>query len=193
MKAKDIPLILTALIGTLVSGAGRAQVTAEDFTGTATTNSWYFSSGACLTAGTSTSTTSPGQIPGCTTSTIASYYTAAGGDTSQYGGSLGYLGGSSAPASFATETPDAVGSGALRFTNGAPKGNGEKGSIMSATTFPTNAGLQITFKTVSYKGDSGTNYSTSGVSDGADGTSFFLMDGSAATTNNIGPSGGTLA
>src|SRR5271163_1751346 len=128
MNTKHIALILATFVGALISARGYSQaISPEDFTQATTVNSWYFSAGACLTAGTGTSTTSPGPIPGCKTVGPA-YYSA---DTYLYGGSLGYLGGSSAPSSISTETADAVGSGALRFTNGSPAGGGEKGSIIS--------------------------------------------------------------
>src|SRR5271169_383775 len=192
MNTKHFFPILAALIGVLVSGVGRTQaISPEDFTGTTTVNSWYFSSGACLTAGTGTSTISPGPLPGC--QTVGPTYAGYIADTYLYGGSVGYLGGSTAPGSLATETPDAAGSGALRFTNGSPAGYGEKGSIISVNTFDTSQGLQVTFKTVTYRGDSGSNTAPGGASDGADGMSFFVMDGSAPALNNIGPSGGTLA
>jgi type IV pilus assembly protein PilY1 len=72
------------------------------------------------------------------------------------------------------QAPDAVGNGALRFTNGyysgGPTGHGQNGSIVSANTYSTTAGLQFTFKTVTYEGDSGNG-------SGADGISFYLLDG----------------
>src|SRR5271163_2011550 len=200
MNTKHFFPILAASLGALLSGQGRTQaISPEDFTGATTVNSWYFSSGACLTAGTGTSTTSPGPIPGC--KTVGPAYAPYGLDLYLFGGSLGYLGGSTAPSGLATETPDAVGSGALRFTNAngtftnanGPIGNAEKGSIISVNTFDTSQGLQVTFKTVTYRGDSGSNTAPGGASDGADGMSFFVMNGSAPTLNNIGPSGGTLA
>ena len=88
---------------------------------------------------------------------------------------------------------DSVGYGALRFTNGSINiagsekyGHNEKGAILSATTYPTNAGIQVTFKTVTYHGDSG-----GAGGDGADGISFFLQDGSQ--TPGLGAFGGSLA
>ena len=89
------------------------------------------------------------------------------------GGYLGYLGSSTAPSSRATQVPDPiidqVGYGALRFTNGYPYAKQERGAILSTNTFNTGSGLQVTFKTITYMGDSG-----GGGSDGADGISFFL-------------------
>ena len=86
-----------------------------------------------------------------------------------------------------------VGHGALRFTNGSVNiggsekyGYNERGAILSSSTFPTGAGLQVTFKTVTYAGNSG-----GAGGDGADGISFFLQDGSQAP--GLGAFGGSLA
>jgi type IV pilus assembly protein PilY1 len=76
-------------------------------------------------------------------------------------------------------TPDASGSGALRLTNATTNQNG---AIVWNDTFPTNKGLQVTFTTRTYGG--------SGGDIGADGMSFFLMDGAKAP--NIGAFGGSL-
>jgi len=166
------------------AGSVRAQTTyTEDFTGAATTNQWYTKNGACLTAGSNTSTAQPSTIPSCGT-IWSSYYS--GKDTKLVGGSAGTaLGG------VTTAAIDPVGSGALRFTNGFPYGYGEAGAIVSATTFDASSGIQITFKTVSYRGNSG-----GAGGDGADGIGFLLMDGSLATTaptyNGIGSWGGSL-
>ena len=78
-----------------------------------------------------------------------------------------------------------AGNGALRFTNGYPYGYNENGGIVSTAPFPTGQGVSITFKTVTYLGNSG-----GGGGDGADGISFFLMDASKLDTSII-PSGGT--
>lgn len=182
MNAKFLCSVLILLLGAVAANSSRAQITySEDFTGATTTNSWYFFNGACLTAGTSTSTAIPGKIPGCTT-VLSSYYALqANHDAAMVGGNSGFLGSTAAPS-----TPDPVGSGALRFTNGAPYGHNESGAILSASTFNTGAGIQVTFKTVTYKGDSG-----GAGGDGADGISFFLMDGSKSP--GLGAWGGSLA
>jgi type IV pilus assembly protein PilY1 len=186
MNTKHLYLTLGILTAVLASGQGRTQtVYSEDFTGASTTNSWYFFSGACLTAGTSTSTTSPGNVPSC--KSLSSYYTnAQDHDPALTGGNLGYLGSASAPGSFTSVVSDPVGFGALRFTNGYPYGHSERGAILSANTFSTGSGLQVTFKTVTYRGDGG-----GAGHDGADGISFFLMDGSKPA--GIGATGGSLA
>ncbi len=149
----------------------------EDFTSTTTTNAWYSFGGACLTSGTAPATV-PGSPPGCTSIRFNSKPQGYGGET-LVGGYAGVAGG-------ATQTlPDPAGNGALRFTNGWPNGYNESGAIVSSTPFPTGQGVAITFKTVTYRGDSGSPFS-----DGADGISFFLMD--ASVPPNIGEFGGSL-
>ena len=187
MNTKTFFLVLAALLAGFAAGPGQAQtIYTEDFTGAATTNQWYFFNGACLTAGTGTSTTSPGTVPGC--ATVWSNYYSSRQDSDPYlvGGTLGYLGSSTTPSSGATQTADAVNSGALRFTNGRSYGHQERGAIVSANTFNTGQGIQVTFKTVTYRGDSG-----GAGGDGADGISFFLMNGSVTPTA-IGATGGSL-
>ena len=164
--------------------AARANVNVEeDFTGTTTQNPWYFFNGACLTASTASTTAAPGPgtPPGCTADT---YY-----NENLVGGYNGTTG--------TTQTlPDPVGDGALRFTNGClydgncnNGGKAQNGAIVSADTFSTNQGLDITFKTVTYRGDSG-----GANGDGADGMSFFLIDASQwlPDTDPIGSWGGSL-
>jgi type IV pilus assembly protein PilY1 len=192
MKTKHLFVVLAALLTGLASSPGLTQaIYTDNFTGTTSANQWYFFNGACLTAGTGTSTTSPGFIPGC--QTVWSNYYSSRQDSDPYlvGGNSGYLGSSTAPSSGSTETPDpsntTVGNlGALRFTNGRPYGHQERGAIVSANTFDTGSGIQVTFKTVTYRGDSG-----GAGGDGADGISFFLMNGSVTPTA-IGATGGSL-
>jgi type IV pilus assembly protein PilY1 len=168
--------------------AARAQLLVkEDFTGTTTNSAWFFFNGACLTAGTNTTSSSPGYVPACT-SVLQSYYNLANDkDAYLIGGASGYLGSSTAPSSPAGQQPDPPGSGALRFTNGSPYGHFERGAIVSASApFPTGDGVQITFKTITYAGDSG-----GAGGDGADGISFYLLDGCMPITGGDpnGPSG----
>lgn len=196
MSARTLLLTICCAVALSFAVASRAQtIVSEDFTGTSTNSNWYFFNGACLTAGTATTapTTSPAPVPSCI-SILSSYYNkATNSDAALTGGASGYLGSSSAPSSLSAQVPDPSGSGALRFTNGRPYGHGENGAIIGPVTpFPTNQGVQITFKTLTYRGDSGGN-SASGAAhqnDGADGISFFLMDGSV--TPNIGSWGGSL-
>src|SRR5512138_3901995 len=92
------------LLAALMAPASRSQtIYTEDFTGTTTTNPWYFFNGACLTASSSSSGSSPGQIPGCL-GIRGSYY-----NENLVGGYAGVSG--------STQTlPDPSGNGALRFT-----------------------------------------------------------------------------
>jgi type IV pilus assembly protein PilY1 len=186
MNTKHLFLVLAVLLGALASGQGQAQtIFSEDFTGTGTTNQWYFFNGACLTAGTSTSTASPGNIPGCQTVWSNYYSTTPDKDPYLFGGNSGFLGSSTAPSSGSSQKPDPVGSGALRFSNaGSGSGNQERGAIISATPTPTGQGIQVTFKTVTYGGDSGGTGK-----DGADGISFFLMDPSRVPITTTGATG----
>ena len=144
-----------------VAGWGQVVVT-DDFTKGSATASWKPFNGACLTAGDGS-----GTIPACVG---LPYYT-----EPLVGGATGTL-------------PDTSGSGALRFTNGSPGGYHQNGAIVldPAQAFPTNKGVQVTFTTVTYRGDSG-----GAGGDGADGISFFLMDGSVAP--DLGAFGGSLA
>jgi type IV pilus assembly protein PilY1 len=191
--ARAAVLALMALL--LFPATGSAQTTyAEDFTGATSNNQWFFYNGACLTAGSNTSTTSPGYIPGCAT-ILSTYYNQAiaatqkPADSYLTGGDLGYLGGSSAPGSISQQVPDSLPSatngntgGALRFTNGYPYGYHENGAIVSNFVFPTNQGLQITFKTVTYHGDNQGGH-------GADGISFYLLDGCMPIAGGTVPAG----
>src|SRR5881398_2095881 len=142
----------------------------EDFTGSTTSNPWSFFADACLTAssaaGVQPSGSGNGQLPGCVA--IQSTY-----NENLVGGQNGVAG--------STQTlPDPNGQGALRFTNGNPGGYAQHGAIVSTTPFPTGAGVSLTFKTVTYLGDSG-----GAGGDGADGISFYLMDASQLNTSTI--------
>jgi len=176
MNTKHLVVGLTFLFALLTAHRSTAQANtfAEDFTGATTNHSWYFFNGACLTASSASVGTSPGQLPGCTAVKSAYYF----------GENL--VGGTNGVSGSAQTLPDPANTGALRFTNGAPYGNNEGGAIVSATPFLTTNGVQVTFKSVTYRGDSG-----GGISDGADGISFFLIDGS--TVPSIGSQGGSLA
>ena len=176
MKNLSTPLVLIAALTALAAPFGaQAQTTggsvADDFTGTSTSNPWYFFNGACLTAstlnGAEPTTSSSGQVPGCTTI-----------GTTYYNQPL--VGGQNGVAGNTQTLPDPSGQGALRFTNGQPGGFSQNGGILSTTPFPTGSGVSITFKTVTYRGNSG-----GAGGDGADGISFFLMDSSALDTTTI--------
>ncbi len=162
-KNLSFRLLSAVLLGGMSVSAWSQLVIQDNFTGTSSSFNWASFNGACLTAG-----TGGGTIPACKG---YGYYseTLVGGNSSAFPGS-----------------PDPAGSGALRFTNGYPGGYGQNGAIVSNFTFPTNQGLHVTFTTVTYRGDSG-----GGGSDGADGISFYLMDGAQAP--GIGAWGGSLA
>ncbi len=169
INRNSFSIVLAAIVALAAPFAVEAQSSVkEDFTTANTINPWYFFNGACLTAGSATGaepTTGTGQLPGCTT-IAASYYNKSTGEV-LVGGNSGTF-------------PDPIGKGALRFTNGSPYGYSENGGIVSTTPFPTGQGVSITFKTVTYLGNSG----GSGA-DGADGISFFLMDASKLNTATI--------
>jgi type IV pilus assembly protein PilY1 len=166
----------------LLPPAARAQTTyTENFTGGTTNNSWYFFNGACLTAGSSTGTTSPGQIPNC----VGLQYYKNKGDNTLVGGNTGTL------------PDDPTLGGALRFTNGcinptscSSGGYNQNGAILSNFTFPTNNGIQVTFTTETYRGNSLSG--GGGVADGADGMSFFLQSVDQGQVADLGAFGGSL-
>ncbi|HEV2270637.1 MAG TPA: PilC/PilY family type IV pilus protein [Steroidobacteraceae bacterium] len=159
---------------------GFAQaIVSEDFTKGTTSNPWYFFNGACLTAGTTSVTGSLGvsagtdangnplyTFPGCVAD--GTYYQSRG-DSVLVGGYYGTATGSTA---FGTTALDPAGNGALRFTNGCINsannscgsgsggGHSQNGLIISGNTYSTSQGLDITFKTITYRGDSGGNGSS---------------------------------
>lgn len=162
MKANFTVTAVAVAFAGLIPAAAWAQVTvSDDFTKGSAAVSWVPFNGACLTAGNGT-----GTIPACVG---LPYYS-----EQLVGGVSGTL-------------PDPVGNGALRFTNGFPGGYGQNGAIVlnPASAFPTNKGVQVTFTTVTYRGDSG-----GAGNDGADGISFYLMDASKPPA--IGSWGGSL-
>ncbi len=166
-----------SLLAPCLALAQSATTFSDNFSGVAATNSWNALGGACLTAGNNT-----GTIPACVGN---SYYT---GSQVWVGGNSGTL-------------PDPSGYGALRLTNGCTgsgcgtgsfnNGYSQAGAIISNTTYPTGNGLQITFKTFTYEGNSGGSGR-----DGADGISFFLLDGGVAPPYankfDVGAYGGSL-
>src|SRR5882672_11071784 len=175
MNTKHLMAGLTLVFALLMAQRSNAQaVFSEDFTGAITNHPWYFFNGACLTASSATVGSSPGQVPGCLAVKSAYYF----------GENL--VGGANGASGTAQTLPDPANTGALRFTNGYPYGHNEGGAIVSQTPFDATNGVQITFKSVTYRGDSG-----GGVGDGADGISFFMMDGAVAPS--IGSQGGSLA
>ncbi len=158
-------------------------VVSEDMTGTSTSYDWLAIGGACLTAR-KAGDGSASTIPGCLGLSDYSGRVQVGGDTGQLLDGI----------------PDPPGKGALRLTNGdtvrnGGNGNMQKGAVYSKFEFPSNQGVDITFKTVTYGGNGFKN--EKGQQSGADGMSFFLVD--AAQVRDIkglpplGYSGGALA
>ena len=175
------PVLLLALLMLGAPFAAQAQTSvAEDFTGTSTSNAWWFFNGACLTAGSAAgiepTATSAGQMPGCTAIGV-------GSPSPYYNENL--VGGYNGVAGAAQTLPDPVGHGALRFTNGSPGGFSQNGGILSTTPFSTGQGVSVTFKTITYRGNSGSIGAGFTFNDGADGISFFLMDSSQLNTSTI--------
>jgi type IV pilus assembly protein PilY1 len=147
--------------------AGAQQIIQDNFTGASSSFNWVSFGGACLTAGNNS-----GTIPACV--------------------GLPYYQGQSLIGGYTGTLPDPVGNGALRFTNGRNGGSGflggynQYGGVLSNFTFPTGQGLQVTFTTITYRGDSGGSGG-----DGADGISFMLLDG-ANSPYDLGAFGGSL-
>lgn len=188
MKHGQTLRILAFVAATAASSSALAQAqltVSDDFTKGAAQNNWATFDGACLTAGDGT-----GTIPACKGLT---YYK---GQT-LVGGTSGTL-------------PDDAGKGALRLTNGYTSGHGyngndkptsflygynQAGGIISNFTFAAGTGVQILFKTLTYRGNSGGNGGGTGVDekDGADGISFFLIDATdGAAPYDMGAFGGSL-
>ncbi len=144
----------------IFSASAGAQTLAEDFTKATITNDWAVKG-------------TPGAC--LTAGTATNNSTGAATTDSKY---------SSIPGCNLS-TPDAVGSGALRLTKATTNQNG---AIVWNDTFPTNKGLQVTFTTHTYGGSTATSPNKG--FQGADGISFFLMDGNQEP--DIGAWGGSL-
>jgi type IV pilus assembly protein PilY1 len=174
MKLRLLAASLTAVALTGLSSPASAQTIIQDnFTGSTTAYPWVPFLGACLTAGDPAAGSS---IPPCMGLSSFTYY----GSETLVGGDTGLL-------------PDtaANGGGALRFTNGSPGGYAQAGGVISNFVFPSTQGLQITFTTVTYRGDSG-----GAGGDGADGIGFFLVDAGPTAPYfmpfDVGAFGGSL-
>ncbi|MEO9078997.1 MAG: PilC/PilY family type IV pilus protein [Rhodanobacter sp.] len=83
-----------------------------------------------------------------------------------------------------TAPQDLANFGALRLT---PAQTNQTGAILSNFTFPLSQGMQVTFTTYTYGGDS-----QSPAHNGADGISFMLTDGSKDAPTVAGGLGGSL-
>ncbi|NKI70210.1 pilus assembly protein PilY [Collimonas pratensis] len=107
------------------------------------------------------------------------------GNDSPYATGISVIPACAAGSGGATGTlPDASGNGALRLTNNQ---GFQHGSIVYNASFPTDQGIQATFTTYVYNGSK-----DGPVHLGADGISFFLLDGSLAAPGNVGAAGGSL-
>jgi type IV pilus assembly protein PilY1 len=164
-------LALLPALAAAQSAAPTVTVIQDNFTGNASSFSWTALHGACLTAGDATGTIPACVCPSGTTTNCltapGAYYSSLAGNGAGFAG--GYLG---------NGLPDATGNGALRLTNG----NGftqQDGGLISNFTYPSANGLQITFTTYAYHGDSG-----GALNDGADGISFFLIDPTRGLTGS---------
>ena len=159
MNAKYLWAVLILLLGAAASSPSRAQITfSEDFTGATTANSWYFFSGACLTAGTSTCDCESRRHTGLHARVLGTYYSQnhAQANTTILPGRR-----STTVTSDRRGTVDTGSDPGCRrqrraaFHQRLPLRTKESGAILSANTFSTGAGIQVTFKTVTYHGDSG--------------------------------------
>ena len=182
MKYPNMKRTLSVLATLAIGSSAHAQAVltvSDDFTQTSAQNNWATFDGACLTAGNGS-----GSVPACVG---LGYYQ----NQTLVGGTSGTL-------------PDTGGSGALRLTNGFTQGHNsgfsfgynQAGGIISNFTFQAGTGVDILFKTVTYRGNSGGNGGGAGVDrgDGADGMSFFLIDATNSNGNpyDMGAFGGSL-
>ncbi|WP_213952712.1 MULTISPECIES: pilus assembly protein [unclassified Variovorax] len=167
-------LVALPALGLVVLGAHAQTVISDTLTGASSQYPWQSLAGACLTAGDGT-----GTIPKCVG---LPYYTSRGSDL--VGGVNGSLG----------STGDPVGSGALRLTDGGSDGTNQTGAVYSQFDFPSNQGVEVTFKTVTYGGNSYQN--SANQKSGADGIAFFLVNGdlvkSVDANTKTGAYGGSL-
>lgn len=152
------------------STCGQAGGTcSEDFTGTSANLQWttLAASGsstaknACLTAGNGS-----GSIQACPSS-------------------LSYTSGSTTTTYTIPPNETTAGQGALLLT---PSLGYQTGAILSAfNPFPLSQGINITFTTYTFGGDSGGT-----ASNGADGITFILTDGTKTTPTTTGGNGGAM-
>ena len=72
MNTKNLMAGSILLVALLAQRSQAQPAFKEDFTGSTTTNSWYFFNGACLTSSSISPGANPGQIPGCASSAVKS-------------------------------------------------------------------------------------------------------------------------
>ncbi len=166
---RDTLLTLAALVVSMPVSA--ALEINETLTGKSSSYDWQSLGGACLTAGDSTKSST---IPPCNG---LPYYR----NADQVGGDTGKM-------------PDVDSKGALRLTNGTRNNNlnisnDQSGAVYSKFKFPSNEGVDITFKTVTYGGNGFEN-------SGGDGIAFFLTDADQVSkvdaSTTLGVFGGSL-
>lgn len=143
------------------------EVVFDTLTGASSSVDWVAKGGACLTAGDGRKGST---IPACVG--LPAY-----SGKVQVGGVSGRL-----------TSPDLVGEGALRLTNGdtvldGKNGNESTGSLVSNASIATNKGVQVLFRIVTYGGN---GHQTTGT----DGIVFILSD--ASKTFIGGAAGGSL-
>jgi type IV pilus assembly protein PilY1 len=172
MTSKYLIAAMALALALLAPRLGLAQAAQfnDQFTGASDNSGWVPFDGACLTAGNGT-----GTIPAC----VGSPY---------YGSSQVWVGGATGTLPDSATANNGKGNGALRLTNGCTgsgcgsgdfnHGYHQAGGIISPI-FYAGQGLQVTFKTFTYEGNSGGSGS-----DGADGLSFFII---AVTDHNGNP------
>jgi len=144
-------------LSTTAQAQTSSNVIQDTFTGTTAQLPWKAFNGACLTAGNNQSGSSGGYIPSCAAiQPSGKYYN---------GQALIGLGSGSA---------DTAGNGALRLTNSFS----QNGAIIDTQPYNSNLGIQVTFTTYTYGGNSGGT-----AKDGADGIGFYLLG--ATSLNNV--------
>jgi len=154
---------LFALAAVLVAGSVGATTYTDNFQYGTTNLPWTNLGNACLTS----ATASPSPTATYTTIPIC-------GSTFQNS------------ASYTIPANETVGGqGALLLT---PPNNNQTGAILSAfAPFPLSQGIQITFTTYTFGGDSGGT-----ARNGADGIVFFLTDGTQTAPTTTGAEGGSM-
>ncbi len=190
----SVAVVASALFGMIAAGSAQAQVVIkDDLTSGHSLYNWKALNGACLTAGDNTPTPHD--------STLPSDYTPANDSSGNAvaipipacidpkNGNLAYYKNKTLVGGDQGVMPDVAGKGALRLTNGDWKQNNDNGdqqtgAIISNFTYPSNKGINLTWTTVTYGGDGLSGH-------GADGMSFFLVDG-AKNPSVAGASGGSL-
>ncbi|MFZ0552016.1 MAG: PilC/PilY family type IV pilus protein, partial [Steroidobacteraceae bacterium] len=192
MTSKHLIAAMAIVVALLAPRLTLAQATTFDssFSGASDNTGWTALDGACLTAGNNT-----GDIPACVS-------------LAYYGANQVWVGGNGGTLPDSATANNGNGNGALRLTNGCTGlgcnntsnfnyGYSQAGGIISPA-FAAGNGIQVTFKTFTYDGNSGGN-SASGAAnghDGADGMSFFILDGTQTAPYDgqfdVGAFGGSL-